>query len=187
MPAEDSTNSPDERRSERRNVLDHLCSVEIDLGRPIPIYQLKLREISGHGRCILVQKDSSILNHLKVGQKLKMKYWTDTRSEPRGFFTAQVQHISMPDEGQFQNHYLIGLSIKEKHDFILDEAKSGLINADNGVADNLDTRQTTDRRKLANSGYVEERRSGQDRRRDIDRRSGVDRRSGTDRRSERNF
>lgn len=187
MPDEDSANRHDERRSEFRNILDPLYSVEIDLGRPIPIYQLKLREISGHGRCILVQEDSSILDHLKVGQELKMKYWTDIRSEPTGFFKAQVKHITKPDEGQFQNHYLIGLSIKEKHDFVLNKAKSGLINADSGVKGNVDRRQASDRRILANSGYVEERRSGQDRRSGLDRRGGVDRRSGTDRRSERNL
>ena len=174
---------PAERRSERRDLLNQLYSVEINLGRPIPIYQLKLREISGHGRCLLVQRDSSILNHLKVGQELKMKYWKDIASEPEGFFKAQIKHITMPDEGKFQNHFLIGLSIKEKQALVFDEAGS----ADKGLKGGTDERRAADRRKPLSSGYVEERRSGQDRRSGIDRRSGVDRRSGTDRRSERNF
>ena len=37
------TNHFEERRSERRNRLDQLYSVEIDLGRSLPVYQLKLR------------------------------------------------------------------------------------------------------------------------------------------------
>jgi hypothetical protein len=176
-----------EKRSERRNVLDQLYSVEIDLGRPVPVYQLKLRDISGHGRCILVQEDSSILNHLKVDQELKMKYWTDSISEPKGFFRAKVKHISKQEKGQFKNHYLIGLFIREKHDLVLDEAGSGSIKSDRVAKSNVDRRQSPDRRKSENSGYVEERRSGQDRRSGLDRRGGVDRRSGIDRRSERNL
>ena len=181
MPDDVSTNHLEERRSEHRNILDQLYRVEIDLGRRIPIYQLKLRDISGHGICILIQEDSSILNHLKVGQELRMKYWTDSRSEPKGYFKAQVKHVSKQDEGQFKNHYLIGLFIKEKQDFDLDKTESGLIKADSDIKGNVDSRQATDRRKLASTGYVDERRSGQDRRSGFDRRGGVDRRSGADR------
>lgn len=187
MPDDVFTNHFEERRSEDRTRLDQLYSVEIGLGRSIPIYQLKLRDISGHGRCILVQEDSSILDHLKVGQELKMKYWKDSRSEPEGFFKAQIKHISKQEEGQFKNHYLIGLFIKEKHDFDLDKTESGSISQENDTKGNADRRQATDRRKLATSGYVEERRSGQDRRSGVDRRGGVDRRRGIDRRSERNI
>lgn len=187
MPDKVSTNHLEERRSEKRTILAELYSVEIDLGRSIPIYQLKLRDISGHGRCILVQEDSLILDHLKVGQELKMKYWTDSRSEPGGFFKAQVKHISKQDEGQFKNHRLIGLFIKEKHDFDLDKPESELTKADRNIKGNVDRQQEIDRRKLAKSGYVEERRSGKDRRSGLDRRGGMDRRSGVDRRSERNL
>jgi hypothetical protein len=116
-----------------------------------------------------------------------MKYWTVSRSEPKGYFKAQVKHVSRQDEGQFKNHYLIGLFIKEKHDFDSDKTEPGLIKAYSDIKGNVDRRQATDRRKLANSGYVDERRSGQDRRNGLDRRSGVDRRNGVDRRGERNF
>ena len=187
MPDKVSTKRLEERRSENRIILAELYSVEINLGRSIPIFQLKLRDISGHGRCILVQEDSVILNHLKVGQELKMKYWTDSRSEPSGFFKAQVKHISKQDKGRFKNHSLIGLLIKEKHDFELDRPESGLTETDRDKRGAVGRRQENDRRKILKSGYVEERRSGQDRRSGIDRRSGVDRRSGMDRRSDRNL
>jgi hypothetical protein len=187
MPNEISTNNLKERRSENRTTLAELFSVEIDLGRPLPIYQLKLRDISGHGRCILVQEGSSILKHLKVGQVLKMKYWTESRSEPGGFFKAEVKHISKQDKGRFKDHVLIGLFIKEKHDFDLDKPVSAVTEANRDPKGHGDRRQAIDRRILAESGYVEERRSGQDRRSGLDRRSGVDRRSGADRRSNRNL
>jgi hypothetical protein len=176
-----------EKRSEHRNTIDQPYSVEIDLGRPIPAFQLKLRDISGHGSCILVQENSSILDHLMIGQNLKMKYWTDSITDPGGYFRAQVIHISKPDEEQFSNHYSIGLLIEEKHDFVLDEAESESIQAESDTIANVDRRQTPDRRKAKDSGYVIERRSGQDRRSGLDRRAGADRRAGVDRRSGRNF
>ena len=96
-------------------------------------------------------------------------------------------HISRPEGRQFRNHYLIGLLIKEKHNFVLDKTESGSIDTDSDMKGNVDRRQVTDRRIATDSGYIEERRSGKDRRSGLDRRSGVDRRTGVDRRSERNF
>ena len=188
-----STNYLEERRSEHRNILDQLYSVEIDLGRPIPIYQLKLRDISGHGVCILVKEGSSILNHLEVDQVLEMKYWSESRSEPTGYLKAQVKYTSKQDEGPFKKHYLIGLFIEDKHDFISNDTESESFKANAGLNDtitqkgNSGGRRESERRQLSDTGYVEERRSGQDRRSGLDRRSDVDRRSGVDRRGERNF
>ena len=130
MPDDTPTNHHEEKRSEHRNILDRPYSVEINLGRPIPVYQMKLRDISGHGSCILVKEDSSILKHLMVGQNLKMKYWTDSRAETMGYLRAQVIHISKPEEEQFKNHYSIGLLIEEKHDFGFDQIESGSIKID---------------------------------------------------------
>ena len=187
MASEVSPRHLGEKRAEHRNTIDQPYSVEIDLGRPIPAYQLKLRDISGHGSCILVRENSAILDHLMIGQNLKMKYWTDSITEPGGYFRAQVIHISKPDEEQFQNHYSIGLLIEEKHDYVDDQADSESIEADSQRTDSHDRRQIPDRRIAKKSGYIKERRSGQDRRSGLERRAGVDRRSGIDRRIERNL
>jgi len=194
MPNDILTNVPQERRSENRTIIiDRSYSVEINLGRPIPIYQLKLRDISGHGVCILVKEGSSILNHLEVDQVLEMKYWSESRSEPTGYLKAQVKYTSKQDEGPFKKHYLIGLFIEDKHDFISNDTESDSFKANPGLNDtisqkgNSGRRQESERRQLPDTGYVEERRSGQDRRSGLDRRSDVDRRSGVDRRGERNF
>jgi hypothetical protein len=67
---------PENRRSENRtSIIEQPYSVEIALGRSIPIYHLKVKDISGDGLCILVKEDSSILNLLEIGQVLEMKYW----------------------------------------------------------------------------------------------------------------
>lgn len=194
MPNDIPPNVPRERRSENRTlIIDRSYSVEINLGRPIPIYQLKLRDISGHGVCLLVKEGSSILDHLEVDQVLEMKYWSESRSEPTGYLKAQVKYISKQDEGPFKKHYLIGLFIKDKHDFISNDTESESLQANPGLNDtitpkgNSGGRRESERRQLPDTGYVEERRSGEDRRSGLDRRSDVDRRSGVDRRSDRNF
>ncbi len=64
-----SLNQVKERRSENRKSIDRFYCVEIDLGRPLPIYQFKLRNISGHGACVLVKDGSSILKSLKIRSK----------------------------------------------------------------------------------------------------------------------
>ena len=194
MPNDIPSNVPRERRSENRTlIIDRSYSVEINLGRPIPIYQLKLRDISGHGACLLVKEGSSILNHLEVDQVLEMKYWSESRSEPTGYLKAQIKYISKQDKGPFKKHYLIGLFIKDKHDFISNDTESESFKANAGLNDtitqkgNSGGRRESERRQLSDTGYVEERRSGQDRRSGLDRRSDVDRRTGVDRRSDRNF
>ncbi len=194
MPNDIPSNLPRERRSENRTlIIDRSYSVEINLGRPIPIYQLKLRDISGHGVCLLVKEGSSILDHLEVEQVLKMKYWSESRSEPTGYLKAQVKYISKQDKGPFKKHYLIGLFIKDKHDFISNDTESKSFKANADLNDeitqkgNSGRRRESERRQLQDTGYVDERRSGQDRRSGLDRRSDVDRRSGVDRRGDRNF
>ena len=141
----------------------------------------------------MVKEGSSILDHLKVDQVLKMKYWSESRSEPKGFLKGQIKYISKQDEGPFKRHYLIGLFIKDKHEFNPDDTQSESLKANADLNDKntrkgkSDRRLGSERRQLTNTGYVEERRSGQDRRSGVDRRSNVDRRSGVDRRGERNY
>ena len=123
-----STRMPENRRSENRtSIIEKPYSVEIALGRSIPIYHLKVKDISGDGLCILVKEDSSILNLLEIGQVLEMKYWSKNSSEPLGYLKAQIKYISKQDKDPFKRHHLIGLLIQDKHDFISDNTESELL------------------------------------------------------------
>lgn len=189
-----STRMPENRRSENRtSIIEQPYSVEIVLGRSIPIYHLKVKDISGDGLCILVKEDSSILNLLEIGQVLEMKYWSKSSSEPIGYLKAQIKYISKQDKEPFKRHHLIGLFIQDKQDFISDNTESKWLKANTDLKDKntpngkSGRRWGYERRKLSDTGYVEERRSGSDRRSGLDRRSKVDRRSGLDRRGDRNY
>ena len=103
-----------ERRSENRKSIDRFYCVEIDLGRPLPIYQFKLRNISGHRACVLVKEDSSILKSLKIGQKLKMNYWSGESLGTTKTWQVQIKHITKQIHGSLKGHFLVGFSIINK-------------------------------------------------------------------------
>ena len=103
-----------EKRSEPRISVDQFHSVEIKLSRSIPIYQFKLRDISPHGACILIKEDSSVLNHLKVGQILNLKYRFEDPSKPTEFLKTEIKHITKAKQKRLKGHYLVGVFILEK-------------------------------------------------------------------------
>ena len=100
-----------ERRSEKRKSIDRFYCVEIDLGPPLPIYQFKVRNISGHRACVLVKEDSSILKSLKIGQKLKMNYWSGENLGTTKTWHVQIKHITKQIHGSLKGHFLVGFSI----------------------------------------------------------------------------
>ncbi len=102
-----------EKRSEPRTITEGLYSVEINLGSSLPIYQFKLRDISTNGACILIKDDSPILNHLKVGQILDMKYYSTDRSQPTKYLKSEIKHITKAGPGRFDRHYLVGVLVSE--------------------------------------------------------------------------
>ena len=105
---------PGERRSEPRKTVDQFHSVEIDLGRPLPIYHFRLRDVSSKGARILVKANSEILRHLKVGQELKMKYYFKDISKPTEVLRTEIKYITKADQEPYSGHYLIGVFVLEK-------------------------------------------------------------------------
>ncbi len=103
-----------ERRSEPRTKSQDLYSVEIKLGGSIPIYQFKLRDVSASGACFLVREDSPVLKHLRVGQKLNMKYYSTDKSNPTEYFESEIMHITQTDSDRLKGHYLVGVSVVKK-------------------------------------------------------------------------
>ena len=190
------TGHKEEKRSEPRNMLDLSCSVEIDLGRPVPIYQFKLRDLSSNGACVLVKEGSSMLSNIEIGRTLKMKYSSAEAPKSIEFLKADIKHITKQDEGRYKGHYLVGLNIVDKQLFISEKSAEVSLSSNKDLFDLTEAkakqgraarRSGAERRQLSNTGYFPERRSGKDRRSGIERRSGLDRRSMIDRRSGRNI
>lgn len=113
MGQETPGNQETEKRSEQRKRIDQYYSVEFlikDLGR---IYQFKIWDLSSNGMCILVKDDSKVLEHLKIGEVVKMKYYHDELLKPVEHFETEVKHITKEEAGRFKGHHMIGLSINK--------------------------------------------------------------------------
>ena len=102
-----------EKRSEPRSIIDQYHSVEFSLHDCAFTYQFKIWDISSKGICVLVKEDSDLLNHVKVGDILNLKYYTTDSLKPIEYLKTKIRHITKDEEGRFKGLYLVGLSILE--------------------------------------------------------------------------
>ena len=105
-----------DRRSEPRKVVDRYYSVEFSIRECAFVYQFKIWNISSKGMSVLVKEDSDLLNHLRVGDLLKLKYYTTDSLTPVEFLKTKIRHISKDEGGRFKGLYLVGLSILENQE-----------------------------------------------------------------------
>lgn len=63
--------------------------------------------------CILVGEDSTVINHLNVGDVIKMQYYLSESIGSTEEFETEIRHITKNEQGKFKGHYLVGLSIVE--------------------------------------------------------------------------
>ena len=107
-------NSSPDRRPESRTILDRYYSVEFRLHDTGNVYQFKLRDMSSKGLGILVNKDSAVLKHVKVGDTVDMKYIPPESAGLSESLKTQIAHITQKDEDPFKGHFLVGLLITER-------------------------------------------------------------------------
>ena len=101
---------PEERRSENRIEAKDYYRAEIRLVG-VPVYEVKIKDLSSKGACILVKDNSSLLHHLEIGQIVTVKFYLEDRSKPTEMFAAKIIHISEVENGRFKGHISAGLSI----------------------------------------------------------------------------
>jgi len=104
----------DEKRSKPRLLADQYCSVEFSISKGEPNYLFEIRDMSSSGLCIIVKEGSAILNHLKVGDIMDMKYYQPKKAERPELIKTEIKHITKDDLGRYKGNYLVGLSVVEK-------------------------------------------------------------------------
>jgi hypothetical protein len=104
------------RRSETREAVNRYHSVELNFGNLQMAYQFKIWNISPKGMCILLREDSVVMKHVQVGDVWEMKFYRADSPRMSEHLRTRIQHITRDDQGRFKGHYLVGLSIVEKHD-----------------------------------------------------------------------
>jgi hypothetical protein len=105
-----------ERRSKPRSIIDQYYSVEFSIRGLAFLYQFKIWDISPKGICVLIREDSDLLNQLKDGDILNLKYYTTDSSKPPEYLKTEIRHVTKDDTGRFKGLYLVGLSIIEDQD-----------------------------------------------------------------------
>lgn len=102
------------RRTDSRTIVGEYYSVEFSISNLDFVYQFKIWDMSINGMCVLVREDSKLLNHVKVGDVLDMKYYSSDIVNAIKLLKTEVKHITKDDQGRFKGHYLVGLSILDK-------------------------------------------------------------------------
>ena len=62
---------------------------------------------------VLVKQTSLLLQRLKVGDMMKMKYYTNDSLPQAEYVDTKICHIIKEDQGKFRGHCLIGLAVAE--------------------------------------------------------------------------
>jgi len=107
------TDNIKERRSDPRKIIDKYCSVEFLIQDLEFAYQFKIWDTSPKGISVLVKEDSDLLNHIKVGEILYLKYYPTDSSRPAEHLKTDIMHITRNEKGPFKGLYFVGLSIVE--------------------------------------------------------------------------
>jgi len=103
-----------DRRSQPRLIPGQYSSVEFSLTGVVHLYQFRIWNISPEGMGVLVKEGSEVLEHLKVGDVLNLKYYRQQQVDPPEYLKTEIRHITKDEQGKFKGHYLVGFSILEK-------------------------------------------------------------------------
>ena len=100
-----------ERRTEPRAA--RLSNHRVEFKFPgVPVYQLKVRDISDKGAGVVVKADSNFVAMIAIGQELTMKLLSPLESKsPVGHYRSRIEHISELESGRFKGHLVVGISL----------------------------------------------------------------------------
>jgi hypothetical protein len=100
--------------------LEQYYSVEIPVYRLNTVYQFKIWDIEYGSLSILIKESSDLLNCIKTGDRLKMRYYSHDPGNPYQDLYSELTYLNRQDYGRIRGHYLAGIEIMEdQHDIML--------------------------------------------------------------------
>jgi hypothetical protein len=102
-----------ERRKGERETADHKYSAIVRISG-VPIYQLKLKDISRSGTCLVVKENSAILEYFKIGQALEIRYHYRNGPKSGVHYMCEIRHVTKAEQGRYRGHFFIGTRIVSK-------------------------------------------------------------------------
>jgi len=103
-----------DRRSEPRLIAKRYMSVEFSVSDSEPPYLFKIENFSFSGMGILVKEGSGVLENIKVGDVLDMKYYPQESPAQPEYLKTEIRHITRYDPLKYKGIYLVGLSVLDK-------------------------------------------------------------------------
>ena len=88
-------------------------SVEFSLEGFEYAHQFRIWSSEPPAMFVLVKQTSLLLQRLKVGDMMKMKYYTNDSLPKAEYKDTKICHIIREDQGKFRGHCLIGLAVAE--------------------------------------------------------------------------
>jgi len=101
-------NRTEPRRAKLRN---HRIEIQF-VGEPI--YQFRVVDVTSKGAGILIKADSVFLNMIEKDQIIEVNLISPQGTNPSGFYSAKISHITSPNKQEFKGHRLVGISILKK-------------------------------------------------------------------------
>ncbi|MCF8144936.1 MAG: hypothetical protein K9N21_13555 [Deltaproteobacteria bacterium] len=89
-------------------------SVEFSVNGSFFVHQFKIRNLTTSSIGVLVNENSEIIDLLRVGDVIKMKYYPKDSFLPPDLMDTEIRHIKKERQGRFNGHYLIGLAIRSQ-------------------------------------------------------------------------
>jgi hypothetical protein len=96
-----------------RGSADRYYSAEFLVEELGVVYQFKIWDVAESALSLLVNEKSGLLDLLKVGDTLRVKYYSKDSAYQSEYQKTAVRHITKNDEGRLKGHFLIGLEILE--------------------------------------------------------------------------
>ncbi len=96
--------------------VDQYHSVEFSIDAIGVPHQFKIWNIESTFMFVLVSENSRILPCLRVGDKLKVKYYSTDSRLPCENLDTEIRSISKQTKGRLKDHYLVGFEILESQD-----------------------------------------------------------------------
>lgn len=100
-----------ERRSEPRKKPDQYHSAEFIFETLDTTYQFRIWNTASSSMCVVIKESSEVLPLLRVGDTVKVKYYSPDSLYPSEALSTVIRHVTKNDQGRFKGHYLIGLEI----------------------------------------------------------------------------
>lgn len=90
---------------------DRFYSVEFSVGNIKFLYQFKIWRSPSSPIFVLIKNGSEMLNKIKPGDVLKMKYYSTDAACPTCHLDTEILNINWNHHGRFQGHYAVELGV----------------------------------------------------------------------------